>query len=177
MTKRAAPVTSALKAEFREEARRLIRADRAAKNAGLPQNTIGAIASALERAFKRGRDNPDDVGAPDRDWELIPPRGRDALSYLAGGAWRGLVRLLAIIDDDDRPRWVLKNRRDGARAFPPVAINPLVKLGLLASPPDAPAMLELSAAGLAAYDRYRERQSADDPTLPLAGMRPTKQGW
>jgi hypothetical protein len=165
MTKRAAPVTSALKAEFREEARRLIRADRAAKNAGLPQNTIGAIASALERAFKRGRDNPDDVGAPALE------------GYLAGGAWRGLVRLLAIIDDDDRPRWVLKNRRDGARAFPPVAINPLVKLGLLASPPDAPAMLELSAAGLAAYDRYRERQSADDPTLPLAGMRPTKQGW
>ena len=74
------------KARFREIARGIVAKDRYNRKYGIAVDTAGAIAQALERAYRDGvRDDPAAaVQAPEQDdagpleWALIPPRPRDA---------------------------------------------------------------------------------------------------
>lgn len=182
MSMKSAPVPSAQKAAFREEARRIIRADRAARLSGASQNTIGAMATAMERAFKLGRDGAASTGSSELTWEEIPPRGRDALRDLGTRtprAHEGSQHQVTIttIEVEGRLRWRIEGESWNTHSYPPVAINPLVKLGLLEPHPDRPDALVLSSAGITAFESYWARYIAEDRTLPLAGMRPTKQGY
>jgi hypothetical protein len=182
MTAKSPPVSASQKAQFREEARRIIRADRAARMSGASQNTIGAVAAALERAFKLGRDGGDAPESQALTWEEIPPRAREALEYLGiqsrpihGLREEGLV----LVQDDvnGRTRWRVEGAPENERTYPSVSINPLVKLGLLETPLGRECALQLSPAGAAAFDGYWTRRLKRDTTLPIDGMRPTKRGW
>jgi putative DNA-invertase from lambdoid prophage Rac len=75
------------KARFRDEARGIVAKDRYDRKYGHPVDTAGAIARALERAYKQGfadaRGDPAarPPEASDKgplDWALIPPRPRNA---------------------------------------------------------------------------------------------------
>src|SRR3546814_11802620 len=74
------------KARFREIARGIVAKDRYNRKYGIAVDTAGAIAQALERAYRDGvRDDPAAAfQAPEQDdagpleWALIPPRPRDA---------------------------------------------------------------------------------------------------
>jgi hypothetical protein len=75
------------KANFREEARGIVAKDRYDRKYGHAVDTAGAIARALERAYKQGfADAQDDHVRPTREvsdggpleWVLIPPRPRNA---------------------------------------------------------------------------------------------------
>lgn len=182
MTAKSPPVPANHKAQFREEARRIIRADRAARMSGASQNTIGAVAAALERAFKLGRDGGGAPASPALSWEGIPPRAREALEYLGiksrpihGLREEGLV--LVPDDVNGRTRWRVEGADESERTYPAIAINPLVKLGLLEAPQGREDALQLSPSGAAAFDGYWARRLKRDPSLPNEGMRPTKRGW
>jgi hypothetical protein len=93
------------KARFRETARAIVAKDRADRNAGRAVDTAAAISRAMERAYKLGQANvsaasqravlPEGLDDPNKaiDWELIPPRPRQAF-------WR---ICLAILGDKDCP--------------------------------------------------------------------------
>ncbi|OYX01160.1 MAG: hypothetical protein B7Z12_14695 [Caulobacter vibrioides] len=149
---------------------------------GASQNTIGAVAAALERAFKLGRDGGNTPKSPAISWEEIPPRAREALEYLGiksrpihGLGEEGLV--LVPDDINGRTRWRVEGAPESERTYPAVAINPLVKLGLLEAPQGREYALQLSPVGAAVFDDYWARRLKRDPTLPIEGMRPTKGGW
>lgn len=182
MKPRTQPVPNGLRGAFREEARRIISADRAARNTGVTQNTIAAIANALERAFKMGRDNPQDANAPDRSWEEIPPRARIVLMDLGFSARQGdstrqavRVRLVQCLNDAGKVRWRQEGDGPSGHSFSAGAVNPLVVRGLLAPSSGEPTILELSPAGLGAFERYWARRQAGDSSLPLEGMGPSKR--
>ena len=71
------------KANFREEARGIVAKDRYDRKYGRAVDTAGAIARALERAYKQGfadaqddhvRPTPEVSDAGPLEWLLIPPR-------------------------------------------------------------------------------------------------------
>jgi len=184
MVKPSSPVPTALKAEFQELARRIVRADRAARIGGRSQNTIYAIGKALEGAFKRGRDMEADDGAPESlSWEMVPPRAREALHFLGvfarrDGAERAPrpVRLEREFGPAERPGWLLAESEQSDRRFVSGAIQPLVRLGLLLPVEPGGGMIELSERGMALYDEYQRRRDQHDPTLPLESIRPSRVG-
>ena len=76
------------KARFREEARGIVFKDRDDRKYGRAVDTAGAIARALERAYRQGFAEAQDSATPKPsvqvpadgplDWVLIPPRPRNA---------------------------------------------------------------------------------------------------
>jgi hypothetical protein len=76
------------KARFRESARAIVAKDRHDRKYGLPVDTAGAVARAMERAYREGfadaQGEPAMPAASDAaagetiDWALIPPRPRTA---------------------------------------------------------------------------------------------------
>jgi len=88
------------KARFREIARGIVAKDRYNRKYGIAVDTAGAIAQALERAYRDGvRDDPAAaVQAPEQDdagpleWALIPPRPRDAFWSICLGCHFALSR-------------------------------------------------------------------------------------
>src|SRR5208283_5951357 len=75
------------KANFREEARGIVAKDRYDRKYGHAVDTAGAIARALERAYKQGfadaqddhvRPTPEVSDGGPLEWVLIPPRPRNA---------------------------------------------------------------------------------------------------
>ena len=76
------------KARFREAAREIVAKDRHDRKYGFPVDTAGAVARAMERAYRQGFVDAqgeqsmlaaDDVQSGEPiDWALIPPRPRTA---------------------------------------------------------------------------------------------------
>src|SRR3546814_19103268 len=74
------------KARFREIARGIVAKDRYNRKYGIAVDTAGAIAQALERAYRDGvRDDPaaafqapEQADAGPLEWALLPPPPRDA---------------------------------------------------------------------------------------------------
>lgn len=134
------------KAEFREEARRIVQADRELRKHGRSVDTAGEIVRAMERAYKRGlRDGRSEDGPPREivrrnylEWIEIPPRPRSAFWSFCLWAvqradqtpatvklvWNG-GRWLRVIKGSSAPR------SDDTDSFGERTIAPLVKLGLL----------------------------------------------
>ena len=137
------------KASFRETAREIVAKDRRDRKFGLTVDTAGAIARAMERTYRLGRDEARSGSvAPSEnivaaggaiDWELIPPRPREAF-------WRVCFpilgdseqsersgHLVATLTDRRTPRWRLADPRyDSADdVIGGRSVTPLIRLGLL----------------------------------------------
>lgn len=181
--KRRTPVDPDRKARFREEARSIVFKDRDDRRYGRPVDTAGAIARALERAwrdgFAAGQDEdpqlPIDTAADEGPipWHRIPPRPRSAFwticLWFIGKTEQHVDRGSRLVGGTT-PRgtagWTLI--RDPARTdhdtFGDRTIRPLRRLGLLEAPAGADRMLVLSARGRETWAAFLARggQYPDD---------------
>ena len=173
------------KARFRESARAIVAKDRHDRKYGLPVDTAGAVARAMERAYREGfadaQGEPampaaSDVAAGQTiDWALIPPRPRNAFwticLFILGKGERtdGAGHLVPATTERDTAGWRLiwpggnfEEKPLGERT-----IVPLVRLGLLELADDGPERLLVSARGRATWWRFLERggQYPEDLTL------------
>ena len=166
------------KARFREVARDIVAKDRYDRRYGLAVDTAGAIARALERAYRQGftdaqsepatSEEPLDQSDGAIEWALIPPRPRNAFwsiclficgrSDLPGSGGY----LIASMTDRGTPGWILfrpqVNHRDPyEKALGERTIAPLLRLGLLEPAPDEPRRLVVSEHGKATWSRFLQR--------------------
>lgn len=150
------------KARFREIARGIVVKDRSDRKYGLTVDTAGAIAQALERAYRDGvRDGPAAfVSGPEQsdtdpvEWALIPPRPREGfwsicLAFLGGDGSRSRDGHLApAITERGTPGWaIVTEDRTPGRVIGERSIRPLVRLNLLDYAPDQPQHLVLTERG------------------------------
>ncbi|MBK3799694.1 hypothetical protein GAY33_10700 [Azospirillum brasilense] len=159
------------KARFREEARGIIAKDRYDRKDGLAVDTAGAVARALERAYRQGFTDAQGEALPAPvppdgvlEWSLIPPRPRSAF-------WSCCLSLFGRQDTVPRKGHLVPDRTgrgtDGWRLVVPgyarddvfggKTIAPLVKLGLLEPDPEAVDRLVLSVLGKATWKRFVDR--------------------
>ena len=173
------------KARFRESARAIVAKDRHDRKYGLPVDTAGAVARAMERAYREGfadaQGEPAMPAASDAaagetiDWALIPPRPRTAFwticLFILGKGERtdGAGHLVPATTERNTAGWQLiwpggnfEEKPLGERT-----IVPLVRLGLLELADDGPERLLVSARGRATWWRFLERggQYPEDLTL------------
>jgi len=150
------------KARFREIARGIVAKDRYNRKYGIAVDTAGAIAQALERAYRDGvRDDP--ASAPPAseqsdtgplEWALIPPRPRDAfwsicLYTLGRDADQPREGHLApAITERGTPGWALvATGYSHDRVIGDRSIGPLVRLGLIELAVDLPVRMIVTAQG------------------------------
>lgn len=141
------------KARFREIARGIVAKDRYNRKYGIAVDTAGAIAQALERAYRDGVCNdpaaalpaPEQGDAGPLEWALFPPRPRDAF-------WS--ICLYTLGRDADQPRdghlapavtergtpgWIIvATGYSPGRVTGDRSIGPLVRLGLIELAVDLP---------------------------------------
>lgn len=151
------------KARFRDEARRIVTKDRALRKQGFTVDTAGAIASALERAYKCGFEeaHKGTAEAPAQRsevealaWELIPPRPRHAFwcccLHVFGEHGNDASDGYLVSESTERftPGWKLvvvgRPYLTKDKPYGDKTIAPLVKLGLLATVDSAPERLVLT---------------------------------
>ncbi len=161
------------KANFREEARGIVAKDRYDRKYGHAVDTAGAIARALERAYKQGfadaqgdhvRPTPELSDGGPLEWVLIPPRPRNAFWSCClfmfgrhGDQPRG-----GYLEPDITERGTIGWRLVVAGIEPDKAIGassiqPLVRLGLLEGDPAEPHRLTVSARGRSTWEHFLER--------------------
>ncbi len=150
------------KARFREIARAIVAKDRSDRKYGLTVDTAGALAQALERAYRDGvRDGPaastplpeqSDTGPV--EWALIPPRPREGfwsicLSILGGNSGQSRDGHLApAITERGTPGWaIVTEGRSPDRVIGERSNRPLVRLNLLDHAPDRREHLLLTERG------------------------------
>lgn len=160
------------KVRFREIARGIVAKDRYNRKYGIAVDTAGAIAQALERAWRDGASGSpvslvpaieqSDIGPI--EWALIPPRPRTAfwsicLSTLAheekparGG------HLAAAITERGTAGWELVvPGRAHEKVIGDKTIVPLVRLGLIEPAGDDPVRLVVSGRGQETWEAFRQR--------------------
>jgi len=185
-TPRKPPVDPYRKVRFREEAREIVFKDRYDRKYGRAVDTAGAIARALERAYRQGFAEAQDGPAPKAsvqprsdgplDWALIPPRPRTAF-------WSCCLFTFGRQADKSRPghlepavtergtqgwRLVVDGfERD--RVIGAGSIGPLVRLGLLKPDPAGPGNLTVSARGRATWEHFLQAggQFPEDVVIPV----------
>ncbi|MBF7013873.1 hypothetical protein QUC32_03450 [Novosphingobium resinovorum] len=157
------------KARFREIARGIVAKDRYNRKHGLAVDTAGAIAQALERAYRDGtRVDPSDAAPAaelsDTDpleWALIPPRPRDAfwtICLFTLGREIDEARdgyLAPTVTERGTPGWLLVV--EGYRpekAMGDRTIAPLVRLRLLGLRPDDSGCLIVTERGSETWQRF-----------------------
>ncbi|MGH8142698.1 MAG: hypothetical protein ACREU2_09305 [Steroidobacteraceae bacterium] len=163
------------KVRFREAAREIVAKDRNDRKHGLPVDTAGAIARAMERAYRQGfldaqGDQPkpmEDEAPPGEaiDWALIPPRPRAAFwticLFILGKGERspGEGHLVPAITDRGTPGWKLTLPAGQIKDKPlgEKTLVPLVRLGLLDLADEPSERLVVSARGCVTWWRFLER--------------------
>lgn len=163
------------KARFREAAREIVGKDRSDRKHGFAVDTAGAIARALERAYRQGfADAQSDAPAvpvavadtaETLEWALIPPRPRTAFWDIClfalgrGDTPEDAARLVPATTERGTPGWqlILKDQPAHDRAIGEKTIRPLIRLGLLESADGAPERLMISTRGRATWRRFLER--------------------
>jgi hypothetical protein len=164
------------KVRFREAAREIVAKDRYDRKYGRAVDTAGAIARAMDRAYRQGFEDaqserpvpsrkPADAGGS-LDWVLIPPRPRSAfwtLCLFALGARRGTGTLWTSHSHDNRagnPRMatgpVISDGRFN-KTIGEKTILPLVRLGLLEIAGDGPERVLISDRGKATWRLFLQR--------------------
>ncbi len=154
------------------------------RRSGLSVDTAGAIARALERAYRQGfSDAQSDIPAPIQhdiggvdamEWAFIPPRPRNAFwsicLFFCGREepLKNIGCLLPTTTNRGTPGWVLSapSRNSYEKELGDKTITPLVRLGLLALARDDPWRLLLSERGIATWRLFLERggESPEDLT-------------
>jgi hypothetical protein len=138
-------------------------------------DTAGAIARALERAYREGFAAAQ-TGAPappmavadaaeSLEWALIPPRPRTAfwslcLSALGrGDGPEDTAHLVPATTERGTPGWqlVLPEQPSPDKPIGEKTIRPLLRLGLLEIADGAPARLLISVCGKATWRRFLQR--------------------
>ena len=173
------------KARFREAARAIVAKDRHDRKYGFPVDTAGAVARAMERAYREGfadaqgelpMPSPGDA-QPDEaiDWALIPPRPRSTFWTIClfilgkGERTEGAGHLVPAPTERGTQGWrlicvggTLEHKSFGDRT-----IAPLVRLGLLELADRGPERLLISVRGRATWWRFLDRggQFPEDLTL------------
>ena len=173
------------KVRFREAAREIVAKDRYDRKHGLPVDTAGAIARAMERAYRQGfldaQGDPskpmEDEAPPGEaiDWALIPPRPRAAFwticLFILGKGERtdGAGHLVPATTQRGTAGWRLLLPRGYFEKAPlgERTIVPLIRLGLLELADAGPDRLLVSARGRATWWRFLERggEYPEDLTL------------
>ena len=166
------PTDPRRKARFREIARGIVAKDRYNRKYGIAVDTAGAIAQALERAWRDGvcggpASPIPAVGQADTgpiEWALIPPRPRSAfwsicLFTLARGDEPALGGHLApSITDRRTTGWELVVPGRGIdRVISDKTIAPLIRLGLLESVPNHMACLMVTKRGKETWEAFCQR--------------------
>ncbi len=174
-----------LRAQFKEEARRILSLDRVANRMGRSQNTIGEIERAMVAAYKLGRQSGDVVASVKEpedcvDWILIPPRSRDVLWHmtLSFSSFQTKPTFVpdSLIRSDDEPkiRWFSLNKNGRSindRGFQDGPVQKLVQMGLLATSQSDSNILDLTELGSRSCMAYWRRSDANDPSLPIMSVR------
>lgn len=163
------------KARFREIARGIVAKDRYNRKYGLAVDTAGAIAQALERAWRDGvsgvGDDPanpisavEQAGTGAMEWMLIPPRPRTAfwsicLFTLGRGdepAWGGHLALTVTGRGTAGWELVVPGRAID-KAIGDKTIAPLLRLALLEPMSDDPECLVVSKLGKKTWEAFCQR--------------------
>lgn len=175
-----------LRAHFKEIARLIVSRDRSARKHGVPQNTIGEIATAIALAYEMGRNGQGYADMPGAthaggivDWATIPPQARRTLEDMSWGLSKrtkygdGRVYDIERLSDDPRPRWGLT--RDGMtdreRTKAHGGVAALIRMELLEPSPESETVFRLTELGTATCREYWRRSDGDDPTLPISSPR------
>lgn len=160
------------KASFREEARDIVYKDRSLRKYGESVDTAGAIARALERAYKQGfvdaqtggsaKESPEIPADGTMEWKLIPPRPRSAFwsccLHMVGREGTKLQGYLArCITDRRTPGWRLIANGIVHGDWGDRTIQPLVRLSLLKPAESHPGCLLLSEQGFRTWREFNER--------------------
>lgn len=170
------------KARFREIAREIVGADRHRRKYGMAVDTAGAIATALERAYREGLaagrspDRPSTVkpdAAEPLSWILIPPRPRTAfwsmcLSRFGFDMVDTGGRLKPASTDRGTPGWrIRRGDRDDDSVIADRSVAPLLRLGLVEPDPEH-AGLRVSERGRLTWRLFLERggRYPEDLTTP-----------
>lgn len=162
------PVDANRKARYREIARKIVKDDRFRRKYGLVVDTGGAIARALERAFKEGYCAAKDGKSAHTsvavsntgsvEWTLIPPRPRSAfwsiclgLSGWENGGGRD-THLERCLTERRTDGWRLVPGGSNERAVAQRSVAPLMRLGLLVE--NAAGNIVLSDRGRATWREF-----------------------
>jgi hypothetical protein len=170
-----------LKAEFREQARRIIDSDRSARKAGRSQNTIGEIARALERAYRAGLAGSGaslSAAHQEVEWVMLPPRARQALEYLGGSPLAETtqtalaeITLARLESGPELGRWQAQfGNHVGSWTLSQGAMAPLIKLGVIGPSLTEAGRLGLTLLGLKIMENYLRRAREGDASLPLSSV-------
>ncbi|MCB8835850.1 hypothetical protein [Aurantimonas sp. VKM B-3413] len=158
------------KARFREEARDIVAKDRWERKYGRAVDTGGAIARALERAYKQGFSDAQGDPRPaftaipangPLDWALIPPRPRNAF-------WSCCLYMYGRKGDRERPGWLepaptsrgtmgwrlVVDGTNPEKVIGNNSIGPLVDLDLIERVPGTQDHMTISARGRATWERF-----------------------
>lgn len=164
------------KMRFREAAREIVAKDRYNRKYGYAVDTAGAVARAMERAYRQGFADaqseppaslqmaPDAIGGA-IEWASIPPRPRTAFWSIClfalgrEGRRESGVHLLRMTTERDTPAWrlVIPDRPDWNKQIGEKTIMPLLRLGLLERGGGEAQHLRLSVCGKATWQRFVER--------------------
>jgi hypothetical protein len=162
------------KIRFREAARAIVAKDRYDRKYGRAVDTAGAIARAMERAYRQGFETAQSERpipsskTPDAedalDWVLIPPRPRSALwtvcRFMLGrdGEQERDGHLVPMITERGTPgRQLVMSDGGFEKAIGEKTIVPLVRLGLLENAGDGPKQLLISNRGRATWRLFLQR--------------------
>lgn len=184
-----AKVHPRIRARFKEEARRIVSRDNAAKKLRRSQNTIGEIERAMVRAYELGTQADDlEIGpATDLmgevivDWLEIPPRSREVLSDMTWGfSQRYGLRTdptpsqLEPDEIDRKRRWFLVEAdgcRRRERGYTDGPVQKLFDMGLLSVADANPSRFMLTDLGTRTCRDYWIRSDRNDPDLPIQSLR------
>ena len=158
------------KVRFREAARDIVAKDRYDRRAGLAVDTAGAIARALERAYRQGFEDaqsqtpaaaePVDAEAA-LEWALIPPRPRAAFWSISlfclgrGENSNSGGHLVEAMTPRGTAGWrlIASDGRD-IDVIGGNTIKPLVRLGLVAPTMGVPSRLLVTERGRLTWKRF-----------------------
>ena len=154
--------------------RDIVAKDRHDRKYGMAVDTAGAIARALERAYRQGFEDhqsgrPSQSQEPAQDgpldWALIPPRPRSAFWSIClftlghGESPSQMGYLAATTTERGTPGWrlVVPGLSYDDKSIGEKTIIPLVRLGLIEPAPDQPQCLVVSTRGAQTWWLFHAR--------------------
>ena len=168
------------KIQFRETARHIVRMDRVKRQFGEAVDTAGAVARAMEQAYRLGFEQAltgtDGVDVPEpamresepqdaMEWGKIPPRTRSTFwsICLAALGRKGLTETSAYLEQETTRRgrvaWrlIVPDGQIYDRVVGDGTIVTMIRLGLLDLATEDESQVALTAFGIRTWNRFCER--------------------
>lgn len=165
-------------AQFRDIAKGIVAKDRSNQRNGFSADTAGAIARALERAFREGfivaheadrtamlPPSSKETHEDSLDWMLIPPRPRNAFwtccLFILGengqGEYGGCLQPITTVRGTPGWRLIVAGSRNLTDEFGDRTIQPLLRLGLLQPLSTASSLIRISPFGYETWKAFHAR--------------------